>query len=289
MCVIIVASEGIEVPFDIIEKATTKNPHGWGMTIKHPERGLLVRRGMSQKSALRAWKRAGSEYERVFHARISTGGLQDIQNTHPFEITNPRDGEDRRMLFHNGTVSMPDIVKTMCDTWHMAQLLKQFSWDDIQKSLAGYATTEMSRFCIVSSDMSKPTWMFGHWVTRDKVHYSNSYLFPVYEPAKTKVVVPDKSAYEAEWESRFNDEGWGDYDTPFGSWRNGIWIPKDDLPKLPNEDRKPFWSSKRGRGRGQRDRLHSEKAIETEFNKKTYKSYDEWLADERKWRTIRED
>lgn len=155
--------------FAIIDKGIKNNPDGWGCSYIEDNGDIRTRHGFGFKGAKRAWI-AGKGKQRVFHARVGTSGTKNIENTHPFDASTP---QEPRVLFHNGTVDIPRFRSDMCDSWHLAQYIKQFQTDDnLMAAIQGYAKKERSRFVLVSPSGLK--WFGDGWLERDGVYYSNS-------------------------------------------------------------------------------------------------------------------
>lgn len=169
MCVIIHDPEGKELDFAILQRAVERNADGWGLSMVDPQGNIRVARGFGFKQAKRAWKRSAGA-PRVFHARIGTSGTKNIENCHPFDASH--DASERRIFFHNGTVDIPRIDESMCDSWHLAKYIQGFpTSEELVKRLMAYAIKEHSRFVFVTP---KFTARLGEgWFQRDGVYYSN--------------------------------------------------------------------------------------------------------------------
>lgn len=168
MCVIVIDPEGKDLDFSILKLGIERNPDGWGLTYISDGK-LWTSKGFGFKGAKKAWIRAKG-HSRVFHARVGTHGTKTIENCHPFNCST---AVEARVFFHNGTVGIPRFNPGMCDSWHVAQLLKQFPTDEITlKNLGEYAEKEHSRFVLMTPE--KVRWWGKGWLTRDGVHYSNA-------------------------------------------------------------------------------------------------------------------
>jgi hypothetical protein len=106
MCIIIHAPHG-RIPHEHLRNSLDANRDGWGY-IFPSDTTLVVRKGLTRSSFWNAWHgdkqlRAGRPI--VFHARISTSGLVNLTNCHPFKV--PRRSE---WIAHNG-VLFDHVVK----------------------------------------------------------------------------------------------------------------------------------------------------------------------------------
>lgn len=169
MCVIAIAPNGENIEWDILQNAVERNPDGWGLTAISPGGAMSVAKGFGFTSAKKAWKKV-SGLPRVFHARIGTSGTKDISNCHPFPS---HTAEGQRWFFHNGTVSIPRFSEKMCDSWHLAQYIRQWAADEtLHKALTEYAQGQSSRFVLVEGGVIH---RYGkQWIQRGGVWYSNS-------------------------------------------------------------------------------------------------------------------
>lgn len=179
MCVIIYAPPGEGISKDVVKQAIGSNPQGFGVWSYKDGRHFLSR-GFGDAKAWKAWTRAGKENPRVLHARISTGGQVNIENTHPFYATCHRTPEKVRLFFHNGTIrQIPIVDRTKCDSWHFAQYLQQFeSGAQMHNALVNSAREENSRYLLVENSDKEgelpDVKIFGkQWFICDGVYYSN--------------------------------------------------------------------------------------------------------------------
>lgn len=118
MCVIIVKPADRFVPHTHLRTANTNNPHGWGIASRAKNGTILIQRGFSTRSLIKAYEKRANQ-DMVIHCRIGTSGGNTLENTHPFTVA------DNTWMFHNGIFR--DIALTTAnrsDTWHLAQLLK---------------------------------------------------------------------------------------------------------------------------------------------------------------------
>lgn len=113
MCLIIHKPRGVEIPADLLEAAVSLNRDGWGLMGFAPDGGLLVERHANVVlEDILATEKRYREAEYVLHLRKRTRGAADVDNAHPFKITNGI------YMMHNGTIKLDTRVAGMSDSWH---------------------------------------------------------------------------------------------------------------------------------------------------------------------------
>jgi len=113
MCLIIHKPRGIEIPADLLEAAVSLNRDGWGLMGFSAEGDLLVERHAKvDLAAILATERKYRDAEYVLHLRKRTRGAADVDNAHPFKVT------DGVYMMHNGTIKLDTRVAGMSDSWH---------------------------------------------------------------------------------------------------------------------------------------------------------------------------
>ena len=120
MCLIIHKPRGIEIPADLLEAAVSLNRDGWGLMGFSPDGDLLVERHAKvELQDILATERRLRDSEYVLHLRKRTRGGADIDNAHPFKVT------DGVYMMHNGTIKLDARVAGMSDSWHfVAEILR---------------------------------------------------------------------------------------------------------------------------------------------------------------------
>jgi len=120
MCIAIVNTKTL-LPLETFTTSFKNNKDGIGFAFTDGEQVRTVRT-LDQPEKL--WERYAKERETnphpmLVHSRISTHGVKDLGNVHPFKIT------PRLALIHNGIVSAPTYRKHRSDTWHLVDLLRR--------------------------------------------------------------------------------------------------------------------------------------------------------------------
>ncbi|MES2488201.1 MAG: class II glutamine amidotransferase [Pseudomonadota bacterium] len=113
MCLIIHKPRGTEIPADLLEAAVSLNRDGWGLMGFSPDGELLVERHAKvDLEQILATERKLRDSEYVLHLRKRTRGAADVDNAHPFKVTNGI------YMMHNGTIKLDARVAGMSDSWH---------------------------------------------------------------------------------------------------------------------------------------------------------------------------
>lgn len=113
MCLIIHKPRSIEIPADLLEAAVSLNSDGWGLMGFSPEGDLLIERHAKvdlEQILATERKYRGAEY--VLHLRKRTRGAANVENAHPFKVT------DGVYMMHNGTIKLDTRIAGMSDSWH---------------------------------------------------------------------------------------------------------------------------------------------------------------------------
>lgn len=143
VCVIIEKKLGQEIPFEALQRAADRNPHGFG--VMTADRGEIVAvRGVCEKPQKGAEEVAKTLEElkdmpTLIHFRYATAGSKSLGNTHPFELlTLNEDGIDVQLM-HNGTMSYfkeqgkeESDTALFCKTVGSPLLQRFFHWADTE-------------------------------------------------------------------------------------------------------------------------------------------------------------
>lgn len=116
MCIIVAKPAGVKIPLQILKNCFDSNPDGAGMAFQLPSKDVFIRKGFMEfqdmKNSLRdLGKRMDlTDSNIIMHFRVTTHGLSDKGNCHPFPI----EGLDyaRKLSFitstavaHNGVIT----------------------------------------------------------------------------------------------------------------------------------------------------------------------------------------
>ena len=103
------------------------NPDGWGIVARVPsKRGTKIRvfRGLDEDEYMEAVAKLDG-CEAIFHTRIATHGMINLENTHPYTIRT--ESNELIWMMHNGILQGFDDDLVHSDTWHFAQFLRNFT------------------------------------------------------------------------------------------------------------------------------------------------------------------
>jgi hypothetical protein len=116
MCLIAASPRGKPLTDAAIIEAWGNNPHGFGVMYATENR-IVTKKTRKLKTVFKLLAEAeGKPF--VAHFRWATHGVKNIDNTHPFEIT------ENLSVAHNGIIKIDCPVKDKSDTWHYVQKLK---------------------------------------------------------------------------------------------------------------------------------------------------------------------
>ena len=159
MCVIIVKKQTGKLDPVIAAQALSYNPHGFG--IQTLDDGQVLRTMDIQEA--QDWLRSERPY--IFHARLTTVGETNLENTHPVQVN------EHNWLFHNGTVAVPHTWdKKKSDTRFVADTLRKTPWQSWKDILS---LTD-SRFAYTRITKAGKVYVnrVGTWHEKDGVYYS---------------------------------------------------------------------------------------------------------------------
>lgn len=162
----------------LIENIYGKNGDGLGIMYASDE-GLVVVKGLpAAASGFREMVQALPDDDRevALHARWCTHGLIDLDNCHPYQVS------DTTYMMHNGILSTGnDADPTKSDTWHFAKDYLAGLPDDV---LHKASFVEMlgefignNKFAIMSADGRLTIVNKQMGLTHDGVWYSNTYAW----------------------------------------------------------------------------------------------------------------
>jgi hypothetical protein len=113
MCLIIHKPRGVQIPADLLEAAVSLNRDGWGLMGFSKDGDLLLERHAKvDLEEILTSERRYRDAEYVLHLRKRTRGAADVDNAHPFKVT------DGVYMMHNGTIRLDTRVPGMSDSWH---------------------------------------------------------------------------------------------------------------------------------------------------------------------------
>ena len=123
MCLLTFMPPNVDISYEHAREAARSNPHGFGFAI-HTGKTIIKDHDMDFSNLWTRWEKL-REIERgaaIFHFRITTHGLTDVNNCHPFNV-----GDDpSSVLAHNGIlpILMP-VHETRSDTKYSLNMFCQ--------------------------------------------------------------------------------------------------------------------------------------------------------------------
>lgn len=100
MCLLISAPQGSQIPFELLEDATGRNPDGWGV-MWHDGNKIRVHKDPKPSPDAIYDLTKNNPHQTLVHLRYTTHGDNSHENTHPFEVI-----PERLYMMHNGVISV---------------------------------------------------------------------------------------------------------------------------------------------------------------------------------------
>jgi hypothetical protein len=169
MCLIAASPRGKPLTEQAIIEAWGNNPHGFGVMYATENR-IVTRKTRKLKNVFKLLDEASGK-PFVAHFRYATHGVKNIDNTHPFEIT------ENLSVAHNGIIKIDCETKGKSDTWHYVQKLKTVP-DVLSQPQLKLIEEEIGKgnklaFLHSSGDIKIVNEKQGEW--EGDIWYSNSY------------------------------------------------------------------------------------------------------------------
>lgn len=176
MCILIYKAADKEIPKETLQQCWKINDDGAGFMYNHEDR-LRVKKGFFDFDKFYdSYSQSTAGKKAVIHFRIKTHGAIDMQNCHPFRVT------DSLAFAHNGIISnIKTPNKDKSDTWHFNENVLKPLANITTDFFGNSAITELLRGYIGSSklvflDKENTVYILnehmGEW--HDGCWYSNS-------------------------------------------------------------------------------------------------------------------
>ena len=208
MCLILHRPTGVPIPPEYLERASERNPDGWG--IMSTNRGKIkISRGIKPATFSRSLVSHG-EAELFVHFRLCTHGAINLKNTHPFSICG-----GRYAVMHNGVIPIDCPDPAYSDTWHYCHTSLE-PWlqanpavfdDPIFTASIQEHVGQHNKLVILRDDGQYRVVNPDSWCTRSGIWLSNSHSV---EPARSRLW---GSSALTTWDWRDSDD-WDDGATP---------------------------------------------------------------------------
>lgn len=185
MCLLTFIPSGIDVDIEDLRNGAKYNDDGFGFAV-HMGTSIITGKGMNFEEVLERFTevRSLNKGHAIFHSRITTHGVTDTTNCHPFKVGT----DDLTVLAHNGILPIKPVAgDTRSDTSifaseYLPSLGGVYALDDlhVRKSLENWA--KGSKLVVLTADRHANSEYYilneadGHW--SDGVWWSNySYCY----------------------------------------------------------------------------------------------------------------
>lgn len=178
MCLLILAKGGSTPSKKSLRRAGKANPDGFGFAIIG-DRMIHTYKSMDLEETIGNFYDMRERFPKghaIFHLRITTHGVTNVDNCHPFQVN-----EDL-VMGHNGMLPIKEENGKSDTHLFATEWLPQFDMSELLDTKAGndelsrFATGSKLAFLNVGSQLANPFYIInehmGHW--KDGVWYSNS-------------------------------------------------------------------------------------------------------------------
>lgn len=185
MCVIVYKPAKSILKESVIRDCFKTNDDGAGFTVINSD-GVFTRKGyMTVESLLEDLSVFKGECEVILHFRISTSGVINPVNCHPYPVTNKPEIYTRLVLdntdviYHNGVIvskvtSWSNDIDVYSDTMLLARDILSKSYPQGRVNILTLISNTTTNKFITVSKRGEVT-LYGHFTERDGVFYSNMY------------------------------------------------------------------------------------------------------------------
>ena len=190
MCLLIHQPKGVTFSRQELRDFYQHNPDGFGVAFGDGQTLHVLRLVGSEKEIIEAYQRQAAGRECVIHFRMATHGAKNVDNAHPYAVT------DDIVMAHNGVLSCGNPAQpSMSDTWHLIQY--------VIRPIAEISPDLL--FC--------PTWgqMFGNLIGS-----SNKLAFIHRDGRVALVNKASGTTHKNAWLS--NNYAWSSPDQDYGRW-----------------------------------------------------------------------
>lgn len=211
-----------------------RNRHGLGIMWREDGRVKTEKTIGSEKDKFKLWSKHRDKDSYAMHARLTTHGLTNLANCHPYELLNIDNGDPIDLyMMHNGVISnAPETDKDMSDTWHFVEyILKPIAkanleilWDNEQFQLWLQTKITGSKLLFMrSDDVEHPVLILNHSAGTEKDGFwlsnthSTDIVFAKHTPKATNTSYG--GGRERTWYNSYSCYGYGyegnDYDEDY--------------------------------------------------------------------------
>lgn len=149
MCVIIVKNKGINLSDPVLDQCWNRNGQGAGYVFIPDKDDPIIEKGIMELQELKEKTKPFRNKSGILvtHLRIQSRGGISKELTHPFEFT--KTPEEKRYLFHNGTVGILSHAHGQSDSSSLATLLGKVENEDSIKILTKLKDSRFGQFVTV--------------------------------------------------------------------------------------------------------------------------------------------
>lgn len=227
MCLIVLKPKGANNSFtkEKFDNALIANPHGIGIAYSDGGKLQIEKFDKPQDIADEIYKKIADKDAYLIHFRYATHGKKDVENVHPFLIT------EGLCVAHNGVISKyPEINKDWSDTRNYVEgILKPYikehgkdsfkSPEFIKEVEEGIGAGSKMVFVNENMDYSIANEKAGTWI--DGCWYSNTYSIEEFNSrrkwASYKKDNPQKELFKYDdYKGKSGKYGYDDYDYGYG-------------------------------------------------------------------------
>jgi glutamine amidotransferase len=200
MCLLTFIPSGVDVDSEDLRNGAIYNDDGFGFAV-HMGDSIITGKGMNFEEVLERFTEVRSRFKghAIFHSRITTHGVTDTTNCHPFKVGT----DDLTVVGHNGILPIKPVAgdkrsdTNIFASEYLPSLGGVYALDDltVRKSLENWA--KGSKLVVLTADRHANSEYYilneadGHW--SDGVWWSNySYC---YTPAPAKSSYGYSSSY----------------------------------------------------------------------------------------------
>jgi len=177
---------------DIIKKAFTQNPHGFGLMYLDKDTNRVITRKFFTKKINKILKVCKEHFKKAdqiaLHFRITTNGNTNNKNCHPFQVLNQDNDRADLFLMHNSPrLPSPLLTSQMSDTYYFSKIIlrpivknnyKLLNNEKFIDSLETIAQAETPSRVLLLDNFTKTFQFLGKWHEHGKLKYSNTLIIP---------------------------------------------------------------------------------------------------------------
>ena len=217
MCILVHQPAGLNLSRELILDFIDYNPDGFGAMFANDGKIEVVKTLAKAEEIIQIYNEVIAGKEAIIHLRMKTHGDIDLDNCHPYRIT------DDIWLAHNGILSEGNpVIKAKSDTWHYIEYVLRpilearpelFEDPDFIEYL-GVMIGSSNKFGMLRSDGMVQVVNRDEGVEHQDIWFSNTYAWS-----------PEKFGYKPKYPKYSSNYGYG---AGYGTARGPGWMYGDD-------------------------------------------------------------